>query len=112
MFAVRTFGVWSDSPFARAQVNPNSYYESMGRAGQRGGERERQLATFSRNAIVAAEVRSAMVRRLLGGLLMSSFHGQAQKTPDVSCMSLESWHRSLVKWRQETQSCALSHRTP
>lgn len=59
----------------------------MGRAGQRGGERERQLATFSRNAVVAAEVRSAMVMRLLGGLLISSVPGQAQKTPDVSCLS-------------------------
>ena len=87
VFAVHTFGIWSDSPFAWAQVNPNSYYESMGRAGQRGGERERQLATFSRNAVVAAEVRSAMVRRLPGRLLMSSVPVQAQKTPDVSCLS-------------------------
>lgn len=38
-----------------AQVNPNSYYDTMGRPGQRGGERERQLATFARNAVVAAE---------------------------------------------------------
>lgn len=38
------------------QVNPNSYYESMGRPGLRGGERERQLAAFSRSAVVAAEV--------------------------------------------------------
>jgi len=41
-------------------VNPNSYYESLGRPGMRGGERERQLAAFSRNAIVAAEVRPAI----------------------------------------------------
>ena len=40
-----------------AQVNPNSYYDTMGRPGQRGGERERQLATFARNAVVAAEAR-------------------------------------------------------
>ena len=67
MSAVCTFGVRSDSPFGRAQVNPNSYYESMGRAGQRGGERERQLATFSRNAVVAAEVRSSLVQAAAKG---------------------------------------------
>ena len=44
------------------QVNPNSYYDTMGRPGQRGGERERQLATFARNAVLAAEVHTRKPR--------------------------------------------------
>ena len=50
---------------AAAQVNPNSYYDTMGRPGQRGGERERQLATFARNAVLAAEARTSKPRTLI-----------------------------------------------
>ena len=98
--------------FVSHQVNPNSYYESMGRAGQRGGERERQLATFSRNAVVAAEVRFSMAKRPLCNLSKPLYHWQAQKTSDVSCLGPEAGIIILQLKGKRHSLCVLSHQIP
>jgi len=75
-------------------VNPNSYYESLGRPGMRGGERERQLAAFSRNAIVAAEVRPA-IKAYTAKHLRAAMQGVTSEPSGVFYVASEhmsKWH--------------------